>query len=352
VNAFHQAMIDIEDNRQLLQYLRETGRIGVSEMPTIRKLSGGVSNKTLSLTRSGGESWVIKQSLPKLRVASDWFSDPARIQVEANGLRYLPLVTPKGSIAPLLFEDAAENILAMESVPEPHQNWKQQLLSGNIDLQSFQQFAQLLGSIHREGSRLRHQLAPYFGSKQFFRTLRLQPYYGESAAIAPEAASFLEELVTWTLSRSDTLVHGDFSPKNVLVHRQHLILLDHEVLHLGDPAFDVGFSLTHFLSKALHLPQKREALVEAAEIYWQSYRNEIRGLPWAPHLDFRAAQHTLASLLARVCGRSPLEYLSQEECLLQRRIVIEMIKENPATVDQVISAFAQKLADGGHGTIS
>jgi hypothetical protein len=95
-----------------------------------------------------------------------------------------------------------------------------------------------------------------------------------------------------------------------------------------------------------------KALLEAAELYWQSYRNEVRGLPWAPHLDFRAAQHTLASLLARVCGRSPLEYLSQEECLLQRRIVIEMIKENSPTVDQVISAFAQKLADGGHGTIS
>jgi 5-methylthioribose kinase len=345
-------MIDIEDKGQLLNYLRETGRIGVSERPTIRTLSGGVSNKTLSLTRTGGESWVIKQSLPKLRVALDWFSDPARIQVEANGLRYLPLVTPKGSIAPLLFEDPAENILAMESVPDPHQNWKQQLLSGDINQQSFRQFAQLLGSIHRQGSRLRHELAPYFGSKQFFLTLRLEPYYGESATVAPEAASFLEELVTWTLSRSDTLVHGDFSPKNVLVYRQRLILLDHEVLHFGDPAFDVGFSLTHFLSKALHLPQKREALLEAAKLYWQSYRNEVRGLPWTPQLDFRAAQHTLASLLARVCGRSPLEYLSQEERLLQRRIVIELIKENSATVDQVISAFAQKLADTGHGTVS
>jgi 5-methylthioribose kinase len=345
-------MIDIEDKGQLLRYLRETGRIGVSERPTIRRLSGGVSNKTLSLTRSSGESWVIKQSLPKLRVASDWFSDPARIQVEANGLRYLPLVTPKGSIARLLFEDAAENILAMESVPDPHQNWKLQLLCGDIDQQSFRQFAQLLGSIHREGFRLRHELAPYFGSKQFFRTLRLEPYYGESATVAPEAASFLEELVTWTLSRSDTLVHGDFSPKNVLVYRQRLILLDHEVLHLGDPAFDVGFSLTHFLSKALHLPQKREALLEAAKLYWQSYRNEVRGLPWTLQLDFRAAQHTLASLLARVCGRSPLEYLSREECLLQRRIVIELIKEHSATVDQVISAFAQKLADEVHGMVS
>jgi hypothetical protein len=32
--------------------------------------------------------------------------------------------------------------------------------------------------------------------------------------------------------------------------------------------------------------------------------------------------------------------------------VIELIKENSATVDQVISAFAQKLADEAHGTVS
>src|ERR1700719_3948148 len=144
-------MIDIEDFGQLLRYLRETGRIDATEVPRIQKLGGGVSNKTLLLVRSGGESWVIKQALAKLRVQSDWFSDPARIQVEANGLRYLPRVTPKGSITSLLLEDAAENLLVMEAVPEPHQNWKQQLLGGEIDPQFFGQFAKLLGSIHRGG---------------------------------------------------------------------------------------------------------------------------------------------------------------------------------------------------------
>jgi len=342
-------MIDIEDFVQLLGYLRDTDRIGSTETPGIRKLSGGVSNKTLLLTRSSGESWVLKQALPKLRVQSDWFSDPARIQVEANGLRYLPRVTPKGSTTPLLFVDATENILAMEAVPEPHQNWKQQLLYGEINPGFFGQFAILLGSIHRESFRLRQELAPIFQDKQFFETLRLQPYYEHSATIVQEVASFLEELVAWTLSRSDTLVHGDFSPKNVLVHNKKLILLDHEVLHFGDPAFDIGFSLTHFLSKALHLPRKRQALVGAGRLYWRLYLDEVHGMPWTVHLDFRSAQHTLASLLARVCGRSPLEYLNEQERLIQRRIVIEMIEEGFPTVDQVITGFAKKIADAGHG---
>jgi 5-methylthioribose kinase len=338
-------MIDIEDFSQLIAYLRDNGRIGTTEVPGIRKLGGGVSNKTLLLTHSGGGSWVIKQALPKLRVPSDWFSDPVRIQVEANGLRYLPQVTPKESTVALLFEDTAENLLVMEAVPEPHQNWKDRLLAGEVDPQYFGQFAKLLGSIHRESFRCRHELAPVFADKQFFKTLRLEPYYEHSAAVAQPAAVFLAELMAWTLSRSDTLVHGDFSPKNVLVQNKRLILLDHEVLHFGDPAFDIGFSLTHFLSKALHLPVKRQALLEAAQFYWRVYRAEVGDMPWVAHLDFRAAQHTLASLLARVCGRSPLEYLNKEERLIQRNAVMEMIEEGTSTVEQVITGFGEKIAD-------
>jgi 5-methylthioribose kinase len=344
-------MIDIEDFGQLLGYLRKTDRLDSTEIPIIRKLSGGVSNKTLLLVRPGGESWVIKQALPKLRVQSDWFSDPARIAVEANGLRYLPRVTPTGSTVSLLFEDPAEKLLAMEAVPEPHQNWKQLLLSGEIDQRHFGQFAKLLGSIHRESFKLRHDLAPVFADKQFFRTLRLEPYYEHSAAVAQCAAAFLEELVVWTLSRSDTLVHGDFSPKNVLVQNQQLILLDHEVLHFGDPAFDIGFSLTHFLSKALHFPERRPEILRAARCFWRRYLGEVRGMPWIAHVDFRAAQHTLASLLARVCGRSPLEYLDKEERFVQQQIVVEMIEEHVSTVDQVITGFADKIARAGHGAI-
>ena len=279
---------------------------------------------------------------------SDWFSDPVRINIEANGLRYLPQVAPKGSITPLVFQDTAQNLLAMEAVPEPHQNWKQLLLCGKVQKELFSQFAALLGSIHRESFRLRHELAPIFAEKRFFQTLRLEPYYEYSAEAVPQAGTFLKELVTSTLSRSDTLVHGDFSPKNVLVYNQRLILLDHEVLHFGDPSFDVGFSLTHFLGKALHLPKQRPELIEGARWYYRRYLDEVNGLPWFAALDRRAAQHTLACLLARVCGRSPLEYLSAEERLTQRQAAIEMIMGNFTTVERVIAGFSERIGAAKH----
>src|SRR5690349_1878151 len=120
--AHMSAPLDIEDPSALVAYLRETQRIAPDETPTVRPLPGGVSNKTVLVERPTGESWVLKQALPKLRVAVDWFSDPARIRREALALRWLPKLAPEGSTTPLVFEDAEHDLLAMHAVPHPHAN--------------------------------------------------------------------------------------------------------------------------------------------------------------------------------------------------------------------------------------
>ena len=337
-------MIDVENIDELIRYLRNSNRIASSETPSVQILNGGVSNKTLLVTRGGGDSWVVKQALPKLRVQSDWFSDPERIRVEANGLRHLPRIAPEGSITPLIFEDRSQRLLAMAAVPQPHQNWKQRLLRAQVEPEHFRQFAEIIGSIHRESTRSRPEFAALFATKEYFQTLRLEPYYEHTATVVPAAAQFLNELVQSTLCRSDALVHGDASPKNVLIHNNRLILLDHEVLHFGDPAFDIGFSLTHFLSKALHLPRHRHQFAAAARIFWKDYRAKVRDMPWFDELKARAPKHTLASLLARVCGRSPLEYLGKQERLVQKQVVLEMIGERQSDLDDVITGFVHRVS--------
>jgi len=134
--------LDIEQPDALAGYLRSTGRIGADEQITIRTLAGGVSNRTVLVERPSGEGWVLKQALPKLRVAVDWFSDPARIRREALGLRYLEQLAPPGSTTPLVFEDPDRYLLAMRAVPQPHENWKGMLLRGHIASDSVLQFAE------------------------------------------------------------------------------------------------------------------------------------------------------------------------------------------------------------------
>ena len=332
--------INIEDPAQLLPYLRGLGLIGDDDEPDFQVLTGGVSNRTVWVQRQKREDWVIKQALQKLRVPVDWFSDPERIQREAAGLRCLGRIIP-GHVPKVVFNDTQNNILTMTAVPQPHFNWKTALLSGHTDVRFAQSFGELLAKIHN--AALCHpELAEEFAEQRFYEELRLEPYYGYTATQAPKAAPFLTQLIEATRARQYALVHGDYSPKNVLIHRESLVILDYEVIHFGDPAFDIGFSLTHFLSKAHHLPARHDAFLDMASHYWRSYLLEL-----APHLHdtvrHLAVQHTLACMLARVAGRSPLEYLDGIEREGQKRIALDLMRQGISEVPDLIEAVGAEL---------
>ena len=334
------AAINIEESADLLAYLRECRLIDDDEEPAFQALTGGVSNRAILVERAGRESWVIKQALHKLRVEADWYSSPERIQREAAGLRRLAKIIP-GHVPDLIFEDNENHILAMTAVPQPHANWKTLLLNGCIDIEFARSFGSLLARIH---NAIEHDsaLAEEFAERRFFEELRLEPYYGYAATHAPQAATFLHQLIDDTRARRFALVHGDYSPKNVLIHRGSLIILDYEVIHFGDPAFDVGFSLTHFLSKAHHLPAHRKAILGLARRYWQTYQSHLSANLRESVRQY-AAKHTLACMLARVAGRSPLEYLDASERERQKGIVLALIEQDIADVPELIDAFDIEL---------
>jgi 5-methylthioribose kinase len=326
--------LDIEDPAALHAYLRRTGRIAPAvEMATL-VLAGGVSCKTVRVDLSDGRAWVLKQALAKLRVRADWFSDPARIHREAAGLRWLAQLAPAGATVDFVFEDFDAHVLAMAAVPVPHLNWKTQLLARGPEADHAAQFGRLLGTIHRRATSHADGLQAEFGDATFFDQLRLDAYYRAAAANVPVAADFYARLITDTLAHRVTLVHGDFSPKNVLITDGRLVLLDHEVVHWGDAGFDLGFALTHLLAKARHLPAHRAAFVRAAGEFWSAYVAETAGL--FPGLEARAVRQTLGCLLARVEGRSPLEYLTPEERTSLRAAVLTLLREPPLAVPALI----------------
>ncbi|MDB5302851.1 MAG: hypothetical protein JWM97_400 [Phycisphaerales bacterium] len=334
---------DIEDHAALLHYLRDTGRIARNEIPTFTNLAGGVSNRTVHVRRENGECWVLKQALRRLRVKVEWLSDPRRIEREALGMRRLASLAPKGTITRLIFLDPGPNLLAMEAVPQPHANWKEMLLADGPQPEHVRQFAQLLGCVHRRAYENRDTLASEFDDRSFFESLRLEPYYLYTADQVPEAAPFLRALVERTRAIRQTLVHGDYSPKNILVHDGRLLLLDHEVIHFGDGAFDLGFSLAHLLSKAHHLHDHRAAFAAAATSYWHIYRETIADVPWATDLEARAVAHTLGCLLARCRGRSPLEYLSPESRTRQADAAFAMMQRPPDRVADLVDEFLGRV---------
>lgn len=330
--------LDIEQPQALIDYLRKEGHIDPQEIPRVRLLHGGVSNRTVFVARDTGEHWVLKQALKKLRVEADWYSKPDRILREAAAMELLPRWAGRDCIPKLVFLDESAFLLAMEAVPEPHRNWKQVLLTEGPNPAHVDQFAALLARIHRESSRDKEG-RERFRDRSFFQSLRLEPYYQFAGQRIPEANAFLGELVKDTLEVSDAVVHGDYSPKNILVVEDRLVLLDHEVIHWGDPAFDIGFSVTHLLSKALHVKNHRQAFHRAAHRYWESYSRELESVEWETGFENRCIRHTLGCLLARVEGRSPLEYLEGEEKRYQRQAVLECMRTRPRTMEELIDRF-------------
>ena len=337
----------IENFPALRHYLVEQGLIPSGDAVACEKLSGGISNRTVKLTWPDGHGWILKQALPKLRVQVDWFSDPDRIKVEARALRWMNRSMPQGTTPAFIFEDAANHLMAMEAIPDEHENWKSVLLTGQVVVDHFEQFGRLLGTIHRKSSES-EQDCRAFADTTYFENLRLEPYYLYTAEQVPEAREFLHGLVEETRHRKDCLVHGDFSPKNVLLYRGKLILLDYEVFHWGEPAFDVGFALAHFLSKAHHLPKERAGLAKAMSLFVDVYRQEVASLPWAATLEARLVRHTMGCSLARVAGKSLLEYMTAQENHRQCEVVRRLTANPPGSVAELIAEFLENIEAHAH----
>jgi fructosamine-3-kinase len=334
--------LDIENFAELDTYLQDwaTPRGGVL---SLRNIAGGVSSRTVWVQWRNGEAWVLKQALLRLRVDVDWFSDPARMHREALATRILAMITPTGSIAELIFEDQRHNLLAMQAVPLPHQNWKYELLAGRLQPSHAEQFGTLLGTIHGNSARQLHTLPSDFGDTSFFESLRIEPYYRFTAEQLPQAAGYLKRLIDETRGVQLALVHGDYSPKNILIREGRIVLLDHEVAHLGDPAFDIGFALAHLLSKANHLPERRKGFAQIANIFWACYRLALGGEGVWGEVEARGVRHALGCLLARVAGRSPLEYLRAEERVRQKTAVMPLLSDPPRTIPALIARFIDLL---------
>lgn len=335
--------LDIEKDGVLNAYLLRNELIGYDEVPAYTILTGGVSNRSVMVHRTNADSFVVKQALHRLRVETEWLCDPSRIEREALALNHLQTILPSGSTPGLRFFDEENSILIMDAVPDPHDNWKTILLSGQVQRDHISQFAHLLAALHKNSHAMRDTIESVFESKRFFIDLRIKPYHEYTMQFHEQTIDFFSQLIEETLETNLCLVHGDYSPKNILVHQGKLILLDHEVIHWGDPAFDVGFSMTHLLSKAHHRKEKRDEFTHAAHQFWSEYSKAVGDALLTDSVSNRCVRQTLACLLARIDGRSPLEYLDGWQRKKQRVICLDLIQDIPKAMNSLIDTFTSSL---------
>jgi hypothetical protein len=181
--------------------------------------------------------------------------------------------------------------------------WKARLLGCDVDLTTARRVGQLLGQMHRRTSG-RADLAKQFDDREYLFDLRIRPYHQRVAERQPRLAAAINSVAERMLEDRQCLVHGDFSPKNLLTDGPAVVILDCEVAHWGDPRFDVAFCLSHLLLKTLHSAGCPDRLAEATAAYLNAYA--VDGLPV---LDDELSRATGCLVLARVIGDSPVEYL-------------------------------------------
>lgn len=290
----------------------------------ITELGGGVSN-TVLLIETAGLRFIVKQSLARLRVEQEWLADRDRALRECRALRELASFLPAGSVPGVLFDDPGNYLFAMEAAPADAEPWKARLLRGDISRETAATAGRMLAAMIRAGLG-DPAWAESFGGQSVFDQLRLDPYYRFTASQHPDLASHFQALIEGTLARRVTLVHGDWSPKNLLVAGPRVMAIDFEVLHFGDPSFDAAFLLNHLLLKSFYRPQWSKHYREAAASFW----GEVEGTPdW---LASAAMRHLGCLLLARIDGKSPAEYIQSGNAKVRtRRYARDLILQPPPT---------------------
>ncbi len=290
-------------------YLAEQGLAGDPAALSIRELGGGVSN-LVSLIEGPGIRWVAKQSLGKLRVKDNWVSQRERIFREAAAIQSLGSILD-GAVPRVVHVDRANFLYLMTAAPVGSVVWKKSLLDGQVRVEVAEAAGRLLATMIT-ASQQAPTFRAQFADRTVFDELRIDPYYRTTAARDPDVREALGQLIEDSWKIQTALVHGDYSPKNMLVRDDSIFLIDFEVVHWGDPAFDSAFLLNHLMLKSFHQPHYTELYFQSARAFWQAL---VAGLTGSAMVDFEGmtVRHLGGLMLARMDGKSPVEYIRKEE---------------------------------------
>ncbi len=293
---------------ELLAALVRLGLCDPSDELVFAPLTGGVSSDIWRVDL-GHRVICVKRALKKLRVEADWYAPVERNAYEAAWMKEARAINPK-AVPELFGQDEVSGTLAMAYLPpERFPLWKEQLRQGQAEQDAAAEVGRRLVAIHRASAK-DPTLPARFANEKIFYDIRLEPYLVATAKAHPDCAAALHGLVEQTQANQRALIHGDVSPKNILIGETGPVFLDAECACFGDPAFDLAFCSNHLLLKGLWVPAAKTAFLECFDALTASYLEQV---DWEPPADFekRAAALLPGLLLGRVDGKSPVEYLTE-----------------------------------------
>ena len=328
----------------ILARLSSLGLIEVGAPVVAVRLTGGVSSDIWKVT-AGDRIFCVKRAMAKLAVKDDWFAPVERNRYERQWYEIAAARVP-GAAPKVIAHDDEAMFFVMEWLdPTDHRLWKGELMAGRVDLGFAAAVGARLAAVHRATTG-DIAVAAMFPTGPLFEALRLEPYLRATGRRHPALAGTLEALADRTAATPLALVHGDVSPKNIMSGPDGPVFLDAECAWYGDPAFDLAFCLNHLLLKCLAVPAEAAVFLIAFDELRDAY---LGGVTWEPRaaLEARAASLLPGLFLARVDGKSPVEYVTRDdERDRVRRVAVPLIERPPATLAAVRDTWGREIGLG------
>lgn len=305
----------------ILDALRRGGLVATTETPAFTALTGGVSSDIWRVDLKTGPICV-KRALAKLKVADDWEAPVSRNAYEVAWMQSAQAIVP-GCTPEIILHDPDGGLFAMAYLDAgDYPLWKAQLRDGIANADDAAKVGTALGKIHAATSQ-DPSIPSRFATDDIFHAIRLEPYLLATGARRPEVAGRLQELAEITASHQLALVHGDISPKNILIGADGPVFLDAECAWYGDPAFDLAFCLNHLLLKCLWTPGARPGFKACFESLSHAYERESAVINDSAVMS-RTAHLLPGLLLGRIDGKSPAEYVTEDN---ERNLVRDFARQ-------------------------
>ena len=328
-------------DQNLINSLQKSGLLDDPADATFTALTGGVASEIWKV-ETDKQVYCIKRALPKLKVAADWFAPVERNRFEVAWCSIVGKIVP-GAAPRIFFHDDEAMLYCMEFLdPVNHSLWKNELRDGRGDPSHAEKVGSYLDQIHSVSAD-DMMIQDQFPRTDIFHAIRLEPYLEATASKHPKLKEVLFGLSKHTGETRPVMIHGDTSPKNILLGPNGPIFIDAECACMGDPAFDFAFCLKHFLLKCLWVPSEREKFLKCFEAMITAYLAEVT---WEdPNaVEARTAKLLPGLFLGRVDGKSPVEYIvKEEEKNKVRRCATELLVSPPSRLMAVVEHWEKEL---------
>ncbi len=277
--------------------------------------------------RTPTRSWVVKQARPALERFPEYRVSTHRILVEARYYETVAAFDGAGVCPRVLAFDPEARVLVLEDLGDV-ERLDGALACGADATPAARRVAAFLGAVHACSRGL--DLAERFRNDEMQRLhgdhVFHLPYRENNLPLSPARRARAEAIrrdralveridaaYARYLEPRGVLVHGDVQAGNVLLAPRGAVLLDAEIAHLGDPAFDVGVFLAHLLGPGLARGATDLAALETA---WRAYA-DAAGEAAPPFRD--AARIAGIELLRRAIGAAGAAW-SESDAAVERVI--------------------------------